>query len=161
MYAKEYYHPFNPAPLQKKPLIIVGPSGVGKGTLVNQIIKDFGALFERKKSYTTRPVKRYEKGPDQYYFVSKEDFMRKVEKDEFLEWCNVHGHLYGTTFEEIKRIEHGGKIPIIEVNTQGALKINERAIEGNFLFVYPPSFEELRKRIGQRKETEDEFKQRV
>ena len=87
--------------------------------------------------------------------------MRKVEKDEFLEWCNVHGHLYGTTFEEIKRIEATSKIPIIEVNTQGALKINERAIEGNFLFVYPPSFEELRKRIGQRQETEDEFKLRV
>ena len=106
-------------------------------------------------------MKRYEKGADEYYFVSKEDFMRKVEKDEFLEWCNVHGHLYGTTFEEIKRIEANDKIPIIEVNTQGALKINERAIEGNFLFIYPPSFEELRKRIGQRKETEDEFKLRI
>lgn len=161
MYAKEYYHPFNPAPLKNKPLIIVGPSGVGKGVLVKEIIKLYGDLFERKKSFTTRPAKRYEKGPDEYYFVTKEEFMRKVEKDEFLEWVNIHGNLYGTSYEEITRIEASKKIPIIEVNTQGALNINKRAIEGNFLFVYPPSFEELRKRIGQRQETEDEFKLRV
>ncbi len=160
VFAKEYFHPFNPTPLKYKPLIIVGPSGVGKGTLVNEIINKYGGLFERKKSYTTRPKKGYEK-TENYYFITKEDFMRRVEKNEFVEWCNVHGNLYGTTYAELDRIKSSGKIPIIEVDVQGAIKINERAIEGNFLFLYPPNFDELRRRLGLRKETEEEFKLRI
>lgn len=76
MFGKEYFHPFNPAPLKYKPLIVVGPSGVGKSILVKEILKTYGGLFERKISYTTRPKKQYEKGEDQYHFISKEDFMR-------------------------------------------------------------------------------------
>ena len=87
--------------------------------------------------------------------------MQRVEKNEFIEWCNVHGNLYGTTYAELERIKQKGKIPIIEVDVQGATKINERAIEGNFLFIYPPSFDELRKRLGTRLETEEEFKLRI
>ena len=87
--------------------------------------------------------------------------MRKVERNEFVEWCNVNGNLYGTTYQELERIKAKGKIPIIEVDVQGAIKINEKAIEGNFLFVYPPSFDELRKRLGTRLETEEEFKLRI
>ena len=61
MFAKEYYHPFNPTPLKYKPLILVGPSGVGKGTLIAEILKKYGGLFERKISYTTRQKKSFEK----------------------------------------------------------------------------------------------------
>lgn len=84
-----------------------------------------------------------------------------MERNEFLEWCNVHGHLYGTAKSELERINQKGKIPIIEVDVQGAIKINEKALEGNFLFIYPPSFEELRNRLGSRTETEEEFKLRI
>lgn len=84
-----------------------------------------------------------------------------MEKNEFVEWCNVNGNLYGTTYAELERIQEKQKIPIIEVNTQGAIKINEKGVEGNYLFVYPPSLDELRRRIGTRKETEEEFKLRV
>ena len=87
--------------------------------------------------------------------------MRKVEKNEFLEWCNVNGNLYGTSYAELDRIQKQGKIPIIEVNVQGAIKINEKAVEGNYLFVYPPSFDELRRRLGSRVETEEQFKLRI
>jgi len=76
VFAKEYFHPFNPTPLKYKPLIVVGPSGVGKATLVNEILKIYGGLFERKVSYTTRPKKALEKGDHHYHFISKEDFMR-------------------------------------------------------------------------------------
>jgi guanylate kinase len=76
VFAKEYYHPFNPTPLKYKPLIVVGPSGVGKGTLVKEILKKYGGLFESKISYTTRPKKSYEKSDGQYYFIIKEEFMR-------------------------------------------------------------------------------------
>lgn len=65
-----------------------------------------------------------------------------------------NGDHYGTAYEELDRIHKSGKIPIIEVDVQGALEINKQALEGNFLFIYPPSFAELRRRIGQRIETE-------
>lgn len=69
--------------------------------------------------------------------------------------------MYGTCKKELSRISAAGRIPIIEVDTQGAIAINKTGLEGNFLFVYPPSFEELRKRIGNRIETEEEFKKRI
>jgi guanylate kinase len=69
--------------------------------------------------------------------------------------------MYGTTYAELERIKAKGKIPLIEVDVRGAIKINQQAIEGNFLFIYPPSFEELRRRLGTRIETEDEFKTRI
>lgn len=84
-----------------------------------------------------------------------------MEKKEFVEYQEIGGHLYGTTYAELDRIKSKGKIPLIEVDVRGAITINERAIEGNFLFIYPPSFEELRNRLGKRIETEEEFKLRV
>lgn len=95
-------------------------------------------------------------------FVSAADFQRMVEAGQFIEYREkLHGNLYGTTYAELKRIQDSGKIPVIEVDVQGAIELNAKALEGNFLFIYPPSFEELRKRIGNRKETETEFKIRV
>lgn len=76
MFSKEYFHPFNPTPLKFKPLIVVGPSGVGKTTLINEVLKTYGGVLERKISYTTRPKKATEKGASQYYFITKEEFMR-------------------------------------------------------------------------------------
>ena len=161
VFAKEYFHPFNPTPLKYKPLIMVGPSGVGKNTLRDQILEKYGGLFESKISYTTRPSKGIEKHKEMYYFISREEFTKRAEKNEFVEYCEINGHLYGTTYAELERIKSKGKIPLIEVDVRGAIKINERAIEGNFLFIYPPSFEELRRRLGTRLETEEEFKLRI
>lgn len=161
VFAKEYFHPFNPTPLKYKPLIMVGPSGVGKNRLRQAILAKYGGLFENKISFTTRSLKPVEQKKENYYFVSREEFLKKVERNEFVEYCEVNGQLYGTTYVELDRIKSKGKIPIIEVDVAGAVKINERAIEGNFLFVYPPSFEELRRRLGSRTETEEEFKLRI
>jgi len=78
-----------------------------------------------------------------------------------VEYKEINGHLYGTCKKELRRINDAGRIPIIEVNVKGAIDINKTGLEGNFLFVYAPSFEELRKRIGNRIETEEEFKKRI
>jgi guanylate kinase len=163
VYAKEYFHPFNPTPLQSKPIIIVGPSGVGKRTLVTSVLEKYGDLFERKKSVTTRKLRTGEE-PDNcnFKFVSMEEFNKMVAEKKFIEYKEkLQGALYGTTFEEIERIKSAGRIPIIEVDVDGAIEINKMAIEGNFLFIYPPNVSELRKRIGNRIETEAEFKVRI
>jgi guanylate kinase len=78
-----------------------------------------------------------------------------------VEYREINGHFYGTCKKELTRINDAGRIPIIEVDTTGAININKTGLEGNFLFIYPPSFEELRKRIGNRIETEEEFKKRI
>ena len=161
VYAKEYFHPFNPAPEREKPFIIVGPSGVGKNTLVQAVLKKFEGIFEKKRSHTTRPAKKHVKQGENYILVSPEEFSKKVASKDFIEYREINGHMYGTCRGELDRIHKSGKIPIIEVDTNGAIEINKSGLEANFLFVYPPSFEELRKRIGNRIETEEEFKKRI
>ena len=88
--------------------------------------------------------------------------MRMAANREFIEYRErSEGAYYGTALAELDRIKASGKIPIIEVDVDGAIEINRQALEGNFLFIYPPSFEELRRRIGNRIETEQEFKIRI
>jgi len=102
--------------LQYKPLILVGPSGVGKQTLVNEAIKKYGNLFERKKSVTTRAVRENEKS-DNFYFTTKEAFLKMIESGQLIEHQEkLMGNMYGTSYAEIKRIKDAGKIPIIEVD---------------------------------------------
>lgn len=162
MYAKEYFHPFNPSPQQYKPLILVGPSGVGKHTLVQSALEKHGNLFEKKRSHTTRARRQHEKNEDGFIFVSPAEFQQMVANGEFIEHQEkIGGALYGTSHAELKRIQQAGKIPIIEVDVQGAIALNEQGKEGNYCFVYPPSFEELRKRIGNRIEDEAAFKVRI
>ena len=83
------------------------------------------------------------------------DFQRMAANNEFIEYRErKEGQFYGTSHAELERIKQANKIPIIEVDVEGALAINQGGHEGNFLFIYPPSFEELRRRIGNRIETE-------
>ena len=77
------------------------------------------------------------------------------------QYKEISGYYYGTCKKELLRIHDAGKIPIIECDTMGAISINKTGLEGNYLFIYPPSFEELRTRIGNRIETEEEFKKRI
>jgi guanylate kinase len=94
--------------------------------------------------------------------VSEDQFKKMVAEKQFIEHREkLQGALYGTAFSELERIKNLHMIPILEVDVQGALEINNQAIEGNFLFIYPPNIEELRRRIGNRIETEKEFKVRI
>jgi guanylate kinase len=125
------------------------------------VFKKYEGIFEKKISYTTRPAKLYEKEGNNYYLITREQFMKKVADRDFVEYREINGHLYGTCKKELQRINKAGRIPIIEVDTMGAININKTGLEGNFIFLYAPSFEELRKRIGNRIETEEEFKKRI
>lgn len=104
VFAKEYFHPFNPKPLKYKPLIVVGPSGVGKKTLINSVLEKYGALFETKKSYTTR-ARRAGEGDDRFYFVSKEEIQRMSNNKELIETHERLAGLYGTSHKELERIK--------------------------------------------------------
>ena len=119
----------------------MGPSGVGKKTLIESVLSTYGELFERKRSVTTRKLRAGEDAEkSNFTFVSDVEFKQMVADKKFVEHREkLQGALYGTTFEEIERIKNAEKIPIIEVDVQGAIEINKMAIEGNFLFIYPPT----------------------
>jgi len=159
LFSKEYFHPFNPTPVKDKPFIVCGPFGVGKKTLRTKVLTKYGDLFDYCVSHTTRTQKP---GEDDhlYHFISKEQF-EKMEKDEkFIEVATSWGDKYGTSHEEVERITTEGKIPYIEVDFRGANGL--KSIAANFVFLYPPSIEELRRRIANRTEdTEELFKKRI
>lgn len=159
LFAKEYFHPFNPTPVKDKPIIICGPFGVGKKTLRKKVLSKYGDLFDYVISHTTRQKKPAEED-NQYQIVTKEQFDKMEAEGKFIETAESWGHKYGTSYAELDRIRGEGKIPYIEVDFRGANGL--KSIAANFVFLYPPSIEELRRRIANRTEdTEELFKQRM
>lgn len=160
LFAKEYFHPFNPTPVKDKFFIICGPFGVGKKTLINWLIENYHDLFDLVRSSTTRAKKLDEEDGKHYNFVSDDEFQRRRDNDEFIEVEEHWGSLYGTPHSELERIKGENKIPLIEVDFRGANSF--RSYAANFIFIYPPSIPELRKRLAARTDiTEDQFKMRI
>jgi guanylate kinase len=158
LFSKEYFHPFNPTPVKDKPFIVCGPFGVGKKTLRKTVLDRYGDLFDYVISHTTRKQKPGEDAD--YHFVTKEKFDKMKKEGKFLETAESWGEMYGTSKDEIQRIRDEGKIPYIEVDFRGANGL--KSIAANFVFLYPPSIEELRRRIANRTEdTEELFKERI
>ena len=133
--------------------VISAPSGAGKTTLINRLLKTESS-FMFSISTTTRPVRQGEIDGVNYHFVSKEDFCRMIENDEFLEWAEVYGNYYGTTKKEVDRIRKSGKIPLFDVDIQGSRNLKNMIQDGVYVFIIPPSLEVLKERLTGRK-TED------
>ncbi|MDP1808036.1 MAG: guanylate kinase [Actinomycetota bacterium] len=131
--------------------MISGPSGVGKGTLVGKILDRVPNIF-LSISATTRPPRAGEIEGVDYYFLSREDFCRDIENDCFLEWANIYGDLYGTPKAPIDLALAAGRLVILEIDVQGALQVQDKlGHEAGYVFIMPPSAEELAKRLSGRK----------
>ncbi len=142
-------------------LVISGPSGVGKGTLVNMLREEFPSL-EFSISYTTRNPRRGEVHGKDYYFVSREEFNRLIREDFFAEWAKVHSNYYGTPREEIDKKLRQGIDVVFDIDVQGARQLKRNLEEATFVFVMPPSIEELGKRLKKRStETEKHIEMRL
>ena len=116
---------------------MTGPSGAGKGTLIERVLPRFPELA-LSVSATTRPQRPGEENGAHYYFLTREEFDRKIEAGEFLEWVDYVGHRYGTLFSEIDRLRGSGNAPLLELETEGALRV-KRKIEGAVtIFVTAP-----------------------
>jgi len=131
--------------VNKFSVIISAPSGAGKSTLISRIMKK-DPRFSFSVSTTTRSPREGEKDGINYYFKDRKDFEKMIENDEFLEWAEVHGNLYGTSKKEVDRIHAAEKIPLFDIDVQGAKNIREK-IAGVFVFIVPPSMEELERRL--------------
>lgn len=129
--------------------ILSAPSGAGKTTLRNAILERFPEMIY-SVSYTTRMPRPGEKNGRDYYFIKKEDFEKKIKKNQWAEWAEVHGNYYGTPAEFLdKRLAMGFEI-LLEIDVQGAILILKRYPESITIFIMPPSLKILKQRLEQR-----------
>jgi guanylate kinase len=139
--------------------IISAPSGAGKTTLCKEVVDIFPNL-RHSVSYTTRPSRTGEINGRDYFFVSPAEFDRMVAAGEFAEWAEVHGNRYGTAIKTLDEFRAQGIDVILDIDCQGARQLKERYGEGVFIFILPPSFNELRRRLDVRNSDSAEVKER-
>lgn len=128
-------------------LIISSPSGAGKTTLTRRLLREFPD-FRFSVSHTTRKPRANEVDGRDYHFVNEDTFRQIVRDNGFAEWAEVHGNLYGTSVDEIRRARDEGKIGVLfDVDYQGARQIKEKLPDAVGVFILPPSMDELRRRL--------------
>ncbi len=145
-----------------KVIAIVAPSGAGKTTIAQRLLKDYPQL-KFSVSATTRPPRKNEKNGKDYYFLSEEEFKRKIDNEDFLEWEFYSGNRYGTLRSEVDKLVKSGYFPLLDIEVKGALNVqkiyNSDAIS---IFILPPSLEELKNRLQKRgSETNNSLEKRL
>ena len=141
--------------------IVSAPSGAGKTTLVERLVEQTPHL-RMSRSYTSRPAREGEMDGVDYNFVSRERFEAMIVAGEFLEWADVFGNLYGTSAADTERVLESGADLVLVIDVQGARKVRRRAIETTAIFVMPPSFGVLERRLrGRSKDSEEAIQRRL
>ncbi|KAL3144314.1 hypothetical protein ABBQ32_004076 [Trebouxia sp. C0010 RCD-2024] len=144
-------------------LVVCGPSGVGKGTLIKQLMAS-SDKFGFSCSHTTRLPRAGEKEGVEYHFTTREKFEKGIEDGKFLEHATVHNNLYGTSIRAVQNVAAAGKCCILDIDVQGARQVRKRSdqIRAIFVFLKPPSFGELEKRLrGRGTESEEQIQTRL
>lgn len=141
-------------------VVVSGPSGAGKGTICQALLEKTTLAYS--VSATTRKPRAGEVDGESYYFLSVEAFEEMIEKDELLEWAKVYDNYYGTPLKKVEEKLTAGEDILLEIDTQGAMKVREKFPEGVYIFILPPSLTELERRIrGRDTETEDVLQKRL
>jgi guanylate kinase len=135
-------------------VVISAPSGAGKSTIARAILETHPSL-RFSVSATTRPVREGEQEGREYFFLSKEEFRRRIEADEFVEWEEIYGNYYGTLRREVDRALEEGRHILFDIDVKGGLSIRKRYPESLLIFIRPPSLRVLNERLRNRK-TDDE-----
>ena len=147
-----------------RPVIITGPSGVGKGTLIKMLMSWRPDLFGFSVSHTTRQPRPGEVDGKDYHFITIQEMEERISRDEFIEYANVHGNYYGTSKRAVRDVGMQGKICILDIDVQGSESIYAAKLTPKPLFIFlgPPSFRELEKRLrGRGTETEESVQRRL
>lgn len=136
-------------------VVIAGPSGVGKGTLIKKLRDEFPKLFGFSVSHTSRASRPGEEDGVHYHFTTAEKIVKDVAEGKFIEHAEVHGRHYGTSVAAVESVRKEGKICILDIDVQGCRAARASHLVAKYLFIAPPSMEELEKRLRGRG-TEDE-----
>ena len=130
-------------------IVISGPSGVGKDTILRRLF-ELAPNLKYSVSYTTRPPRPGEVDGRSYTFVGEDEFKRLIEQKAFLEWAKVYDHYYGTLRERVEEALNRGEDIILKIDVHGASFVRKRRPDGLFIFITPPSTEELLQRLTRR-----------
>ena len=130
-------------------IVLSAPSGSGKTSLAARLLKDVPSL-EFSVSHTTRPPRRGEKHGVDYFYVSEAEFESMIRADQFLEYAHVYGNYYGTSRKFVFEQIEAGKDVLLDIDVQGAIKVKKAMPEAILIFVFAPSYAELRKRLMNR-----------
>ena len=129
-------------------LVVSAPSGCGKGTILGEILKDDS--FYYSISATTRAPREGEQDGVNYHFITKEEFEQRIAQGGMLEYAQYCGNYYGTPKKEVEQMRDAGRDVILEIEVEGAMKVRALCPDAVFLFIAPPSVEELRHRLNKR-----------
>lgn len=149
------------SPLPGRLIVLTGPSGVGKGTLLRSLLQRHPDLYY-SVSATTRSPRPGEVNGKNYYFISRSKFEQLVAQGEFLEWAEFAGNYYGTLREAVLNQVQSGKLVVLEIELEGARQIRTSFPSALSIFILPPSFNELEKRIrGRGQDSEEAIARRL
>ncbi len=147
--------------IKGKVFVITGPSGVGKGTVVEQVLKKVDNIY-LSISATTRSKRKGEQEGVNYFYKSRDEFEKMIKSEEFLEWAEFAGDFYGTPKFQVNNYLSCGKDVLLEIEVQGAKQIREKCQDAVLIFLAPPSFEALEERLIKRQtETIEKVKVRL
>ncbi len=147
--------------MRGKVIVVSAPSGSGKTTIVKYLLSEFPELVF-SVSATTRKPRKGETHGKEYFFISEEEFKKKIEENQFVEWEKFYDYYYGTLREYVDKNLDEGKFVVLELDVKGALNIKKQYSDAKLIFIAPPSIEELKKRLKQRNtETEEDFRKRI
>lgn len=143
-------------------IVIAGPSGVGKGTLIGKLRNEFPKLFGFSVSHTSRAPRSGEKDGVDYHFTTADAILAEVEEGKFIEHAEVHGRHYGTSIAAVESVRKEGRICILDIDVQGCRSARAKQLDALFVFVTPPSLSDLEDRLrGRGTESEDAIKTRL
>ena len=150
------------APRKGVLFVVSGPSGVGKGTVNKRLFEEFGSAVAFSVSATTRGPREGEVNGREYFFISRQEFEKRVANNEFLEHAEYAGNCYGTPRDYVLSLLQKGVSVILEIDVQGAMQVKQRMPESVSVFILPPSFEELEHRLrGRGTETPEKIERRL
>ena len=143
-------------------IVLSGPSGVGKGTVRKEIFSQPGNKFHYSVSMTTREMRPGEVNGKDYYFVSKEEFEQEIAAGQMLEYAQYVDNYYGTPLKYVNEMLDSGKDVFLEIEVKGAMQVREKAPDGLFIFLAPPSLEHLKERlVGRGTESNEIIQNRI
>ncbi|MBP2644716.1 MAG: gmk 2 [Firmicutes bacterium] len=142
-------------------IVLSGPSGTGKGTICKALLQNCPNI-NYSVSATTRTPREGEVNGVNYWFVKKEEFQTMAKNNELLEWAEVYGNYYGTPRKHVEQLLNSGKDVVLEIDTQGAMQIKAKFPQGVFVYIVPPSIDELAFRINKRgSESQESIEKRL
>ncbi|XP_033229295.1 guanylate kinase isoform X2 [Belonocnema kinseyi] len=146
-----------------RPLVLCGPSGTGKSTLIKKLFDELPDSFGFSISHTTRKPRAGEQNGKEYYFTDKEEMQSQIDRGQFLESATYSGNMYGTSKRAVEDVQRAGKVCVLDIDVQGVKQIKKTiTLDPLYVFVKPPSISELEKRLRERNtETEESLQLRL